>query len=957
MSILSRLLAKTVNDARKWIATSTRVLSSDSVRPAFSPQTAVRYYGSWIYAAANLNAYAVASQPLRLYVRNRSAGTKLWNTRKAGRRTKAYLSGSLDQLPSRYAMTKAAEYGDDYEVVTDSHPVLDLLSKANPWQNGFEQTVLRVLYLELTGNAYLHPVIDRRLGVPVQLWTMPSPWVEIVPGKDEFVDGYLYGVSFEKRAFFPVEEVIHFKRPNPKDVYYGMGKVEAAWGAATNNESLHDMDYHWFVNKARPDYLLTIKGDASADQIEAFEAQIDSKLRGARRTGRFLTATADIDIKPLSFSPKDMAGREQIVEEIAAVFGVPVSMLKANDPNLASATVGFTSWKATSVLPLMRMDEEVLNQTLLPLFGIEDDAFLAYDNPVGADERFEFEKRRGYVAGGIITANEARMMEGLEEMADANADRLLINGQPLGGVPVAPPSPFGLASVDGAPIQLANKPTATGGTATPELAADLAPEVKTKDALGDCVSDKVGKLIDEGYEQDQAVAIAYSMCGGKGLEESIGKAVSDIDTKPPESVAANARRALDVRETKPESERGMTEIGIARARDLANRANLSEDTIRRMVAYFERHQSDKKGETWDDQGKGWQAWHGWGGDEGWSWAKRKVEEFDRQREKKSCGCGCAKSKRLSHRAVWEDAVSDGIQTKSAESEGDKIAKDEDKAAKAVSDVFDAQVKDILALIAAAPSPTRELVVQVENVLKARSYQREIVEALSPYLREAISVGVDVGIETVSKVATSVDFSVERQDLAKYAESESVRIARTTASGVTEQTSVRVRDLLGDGLEKGETSDQLAKRVQEWADGQKGEDGSWSRARTIARTESMRAARVAEVEAWKATGVVTGKTWLLAPDPCKFCEAASKAFGEKSIGLDDSFFKKGDTLTGADGRVMILDYENVNGPPLHPNCRCSMQPKLTPELESVYERIRRSGAIDQARIALNAEVKE
>jgi hypothetical protein len=39
------------------------------------------------------------------------------------------------------------------------------------------------------------------------------------------------------------------------------------------------------------------------------------------------------------------------------------------------------------------------------------------------------------------------------------------------------------------------------------------------------------------------------------------------------------------------------------------------------------------------------------------------------------------------------------------------------------------------------------------------------------------------------------------------------------------------------------------------------------------------------------------------------------------------------------------------------CRCEYQPKLTDELESVYERIRRSGAVDQARIALNAEVKE
>ena len=68
--------------------------------------------------------------------------------------------------------------------------------------------------------------------------------------------------------------------------------------------------------------------------------------------------------------------------------------------------------------------------------------------------------------------------------------------------------------------------------------------------------------------------------------------------------------------------------GSARARDLANRVSLSEDTIRRMVAYFERHEVDKQGESWDEQGKGWQAWNGWGGDEGWSWSKRKIAEFD-----------------------------------------------------------------------------------------------------------------------------------------------------------------------------------------------------------------------------------------------------------------------------------------------------------------------------------------
>ena len=95
---------------------------------------------------------------------------------------------------------------------------------------------------------------------------------------------------------------------------------------------------------------------------------------------------------------------------------------------------------------------------------------------------------------------------------------------------------------------------------------------------------------------------------------------------PPADVAQNARMALQVRQTKPPSERGMTDVGIARATQLANRSPVSLETIYRMVAYFERHEVDKQGATWGDKGKGWQAWHGWGGDEGWAWARRIVKE-------------------------------------------------------------------------------------------------------------------------------------------------------------------------------------------------------------------------------------------------------------------------------------------------------------------------------------------
>jgi len=118
------------------------------------------------------------------------------------------------------------------------------------------------------------------------------------------------------------------------------------------------------------------------------------------------------------------------------------------------------------------------------------------------------------------------------------------------------------------------------------------------------------------------------MMGGIELAKYDG-----IDFTPPQGARDAAKRALDVRETKPSSQRGMTPVGIARARDLQNGVKLSPDTVRRMLNFLTRHEVDKKGATWDEQGKGWQAWHGWGGDAGYAWARKVVGQME-ARDKK-----------------------------------------------------------------------------------------------------------------------------------------------------------------------------------------------------------------------------------------------------------------------------------------------------------------------------------
>ena len=101
-----------------------------------------------------------------------------------------------------------------------------------------------------------------------------------------------------------------------------------------------------------------------------------------------------------------------------------------------------------------------------------------------------------------------------------------------------------------------------------------------------------------------------------------------LDLKPPATVAAAARRGLELR---AEYGRGGTAVGVARARDLGNRRPLTLETIQRMVNYFTRHEIDleapaaKRGNP-GYPSAGYIAWLLWGGDAGRSWANKIVRQ-------------------------------------------------------------------------------------------------------------------------------------------------------------------------------------------------------------------------------------------------------------------------------------------------------------------------------------------
>jgi hypothetical protein len=109
----------------------------------------------------------------------------------------------------------------------------------------------------------------------------------------------------------------------------------------------------------------------------------------------------------------------------------------------------------------------------------------------------------------------------------------------------------------------------------------------------------------EALMQFQESIVSYFDCDTKdsnGISLCVFRNLDDIDLKPTQTMANNAKRGLDLRK---EFGRGGTEVGVARARDLMNRKNLSPRTVQRMFSYFSRHEVDKQGQGWNSDEEGY----------------------------------------------------------------------------------------------------------------------------------------------------------------------------------------------------------------------------------------------------------------------------------------------------------------------------------------------------------------
>lgn len=131
--------------------------------------------------------------------------------------------------------------------------------------------------------------------------------------------------------------------------------------------------------------------------------------------------------------------------------------------------------------------------------------------------------------------------------------------------------------------------------------------------------------------------------------------------------------------------------------------------------------------------------------------------------------------------------------------------------------------------------------------------------------------------------------------------------------VNQETNKKLSKSLADGVAAGESVPKLRDRVSKVFD-----DMEDYRSERIARSEVIRAGNFAATEAYEQSGVVEKVQWLTTEDDRTDSECAS--LDGKTIDLGESWFKQGERIGD-----ISLDYGDVDYPPLHANCRCTVVP--------------------------------
>lgn len=267
-------------------------------------------------------------------------------------------------------------YKGDKEL--DTHPLVSMIKRPNdetPWAGFIEEVISNLL---ISGNSYIEILETDQ---PHQLYSLRPDKIKVLTNDSGYVSAYQYTVGSKARI---IEKMIHLKRFNPLDYWYGMSPIDAAASAIDQYNAVSAHNLSLLQNGGRPSGALLVKNNSmrlTDEQREQLQYQLKKAYEGTSSAGKIMVLEGDVEWKEMGLSLKDLdfiEGKNLAAREIAQVFGVPPLLAgvpgDATYANYKEARLHF--WEDT-IIPILEYLSTELNHHLAHRFG--EDIEICYD--------------------------------------------------------------------------------------------------------------------------------------------------------------------------------------------------------------------------------------------------------------------------------------------------------------------------------------------------------------------------------------------------------------------------------------------------------------------------------------------------------------------------------------------------------------------------------------------------
>lgn len=371
--------------------------------------------------------------------------------------------GTLFAVVSRLANSTAAVDWTLYRKSTDGrrvyeaiesrrsvtrHPALVLLNKPNQYMNRQEFFETVQMSVDLTGEGWIYVERSEIGNVPINLWPLRSDKMTVVKSASNFLEGYIYTTPDNEKMPIAKEDMIFIRMPDPRDIYRGLGPVQALMVDIEASKLSSQYTRNFFLNSAEPGGIISVPESLEDEDFAEFQARWRDQHQGAGNAHRVAILENGATFTPRQYTMRDMQFtelRNMSRDIIMEAFAFPKFMLGlVDDVNKANAIASKAMYNEECVSPRLERIKNALNSDFLALFPDGNDLEFDFELPQLHDPDSDASALllRSQAAVALVTAGydpeQALMATGLPPM-DFSKPK----------APTAPPAPAQGSEPDG----------------------------------------------------------------------------------------------------------------------------------------------------------------------------------------------------------------------------------------------------------------------------------------------------------------------------------------------------------------------------------------------------------------------------------------------------------------------------------------------------------------------------